>query len=149
MKKVQSLPLTGIVMAALAVSLVLTGTGQAQDDLPIFTGKFTLSDSIQWSQTVLKPGNYTITIGSSGMPTVALVRDGQGRPIARFVSMIDSGAPSAGDTLRIHEKNGRLCVYSLALASLGKVLVYDSALANESRREAHATQAVPVILARR
>jgi hypothetical protein len=65
------------------------------------------------------------------------------------VSGIDGGRTSAGNALLIKEKGGQLCVYSLALASLGKVLVYDPGLARHAVMEARASQTVPVILAKR
>lgn len=135
--------------AALLMSLFLIAASQAQTDLAVFTGKFTLGNQVQWGETVLQPGDYTITIESGSMPTFALVADGKGRPVARFVSAIDGGQTSGGNALFIREKDGQLRVYSLALSSLGRVLVYDPALAREAVLEAHASQSVPVMLARR
>jgi len=40
-------------------------------------------------------------------------------------------------------------VYALTLASIGRVLVYDRALAREAVMEARAPQTVPVMLAKR
>jgi hypothetical protein len=134
--------------AALLMSLFLIATSQAQTDLAVFTGKFTLGNHVLWGETLLQPGDYTLTIGSTSMPTFALVRDGKGRPVARFASRIDGGRTSAGNALLISEKDGQLRVYSLALRSLGRVLVYDPSLAREAVLEARAPQTVPVVLAR-
>ena len=38
------------------------------------------------------------------------------------------------------EKDGQLCVHTLALADLGMVLIYDPALAREVVQEARASQ---------
>jgi len=149
MKKVQGLAANKMLFAALSISLIVVGIAQAQMELPVFRGKFTLTTQVQWGKTVLPPGNYTITIGSSSIPTIASIRDGSGRPVADFMSGIDDGKTSAGNALLIREKNGQLRVYSLALASLGKVLVYDRALAREAVMEARAPQTVPVMLAKR
>jgi hypothetical protein len=149
MKKVQALAVIKMLFAALGFSLIVAGFAQAQVDIPVFTGKFTLTTQVQWDKTVLQRGDYTITIGSSSMPTFALIRDNKGRPVARFVSGIDGGPTSAGNVLLIREKSGQPRVYSLALASLGKVLVYDPALAREAVLEARAPQMVPVMLAKR
>jgi len=69
--------------------------------------------------------------------------------VARFVSGIDGGRIYTGNALLINQKRGQLPVYSLALATLGKVLVYDPLLAREVVLEARAPQTVPVILAKR
>ena len=124
-----------VLAAALLMSLFFIATSQAQTDLVVFAGKFTLTDKVLWGETVLQPGDYTITIGSTRMPTFALVRDGKGRPVARFASGI--------------EKDGQLRLYSLALRTLGRVLVYDPALAREAILEARSPQTVPVMLAKR
>jgi len=131
------------------MSLFFIATSQAQTDLAVFTGKFTLGNQVLWGNTVLQPGDYTITIGSSSMPAFALVRDSKGRPVARFVSRIDGGPTGAGNALLIREKDGQLRVYSLALRSLGRVLVYDPALAREAVLESRSLQTVPVMLAKR
>ena len=73
----------------------------------------------------------------------------RGRPVARFVSRIDGGRTSASNALLISEKNGQFPVYSLALRSLRRVLVYEPALARQAALEARAPQTVPVLLARR
>jgi hypothetical protein len=97
------------------MSVFLIATSQAQSDLSVFTGKFTLTHQILRGETLLRPGNYTIRIGSSRMPAFALIRDGQGRPVARFMSGIDAGRAGAGNALLLSEKGGQLRVHSLAL----------------------------------
>jgi len=148
MKKIQGLAVsTKMLFAAVSIGLIFAGIAQAQ--IPAFTGKFTLSTQVQWNRTVLQPGDYTITIESISAPAAALIRDSSGRPVARFISRIDSGKTSTGNALLIKEKDGQLHVYALALANLGKVLVYDPALSREAVLEARAAQTVPVTLAKR
>jgi len=149
MKNVQAAAVSRILFAVLGVSLVAGGIAAAQVDIPVFMGKFTLTTPVHWDETVLQPGDYTITIGSIGTPTAALVRDGSGRPVARFMTGIADGRRNATNALLIQEKGGQLRVYALALAGPGKVLVYDPALAREAALEARAAQTVPVTLAER
>lgn len=131
------------------MSLFLVAASQAQSDLSIFTGKFALATQVRWDTAVLQPGNYTITITSSRLPILALVRDSQGRPVGRFASGINAGKTSTRNALLLKEKDGQLHVCSLALASLGSVLVYDPVLAREAVMEARSIQTVPVTLAKR
>jgi len=43
--------------AALLMSLFLIASSQAQTDLAVFTGKFTLGNQVLWGKTVLQPGD--------------------------------------------------------------------------------------------
>ncbi len=149
MKQVRGSAVIKILVAVLGVSLMQVGIAHAQLDIPVFTAKFTLTNQAQWDKTVLQPGDYTITIGSLGTPTAVLVRDGRGRPVARFVSGIDDEKASARNALFLRETDGQLRVYALALASLGRVLVFDPILARKAVLEAGAPQTVPVTLAKR
>jgi len=133
----------------LLMSLFFVAASPAQVTLPLFTGKFALTGQVQWGKTVLQPGNYTIMIGSGSMPTLVLVRDSKGRAVAQFMGGIDSGKTSARNALLIKEKGGQMHVYSLELANLRRVLVYDPALARAAVLEARAPQTVPVLLAER
>lgn len=150
MRKVQALAVSRMLFAALNITLILGGIAQAQMELPVFTGEFTLTNQVHWGKNVLQPGNYTITLESSPGGTFALVRDNKGRGVGRFMSRFDEGRrTSTENALLIREKGGQLRVYSLELASLGKALVYDPVLARELVMEARAPKTVPVILAKR
>jgi hypothetical protein len=149
MKKIQRFEVSKMLLATLCMSFIASGIAQAQTDLSAFTGKFTLTNQVLWGESILSPGNYTIAVGSANGSTWALVRDGKGRPIARFMGGIDSGKKPAENALLVKEKAGQLHVYSLAIATLGRVLVYDPALAREAVLEARATQTVPVMSAKR
>lgn len=149
MKKLQEFKFSKALLAALSIGLMVVGAAQAQRDIPAFTGKFTLTTRVLWDKAVLQPGDYSITITSGSMPISALIRDSKGRPVGLFVTGIDEGKTSAGDALLIREKGGQLRVYSLALASLGRVLVYDPALARGLLMEARAPQTVPLMSAKR
>jgi hypothetical protein len=134
-----------VLAAALLMSLFFIATSQAQTDLLVFAGKFTLTDQVQWDKTVLQPGDYTIIIRSGSMLTLVLVRDSRGRAVARFMSGIDSGKTSARNALLIKEKGGQMHVYSLELASLGKVLVYDRALARAAVLDARSPDSASAV----
>jgi hypothetical protein len=146
MKKVQGLVVSRMLFAALGTSLIVAAIVQAQADLPTFRGKFTLATQVRWDTVVLQPGEYTITIESGSMPIFALVSDSKGRPVGRLVSTVDAGKTSVVNALLIREKGGQLRVYSLELASLGRILIYDPVLAREAVMEARAPQTVPVTL---
>ena len=152
MKKVHGLAATKAWLAALCISLIsLIGISHAQSDLSAFAGRFTLTQPTQWDSAVLQPGSYTVRIWSHGGETFALVRDSKGRSVGIFRSGIDEGKRCSENALLIGEKGGQLRVYSLALASLGRVLVYDAALARKAALEARsrASQTVPVMVAKR
>jgi hypothetical protein len=149
MKRIQGFEVSRMLLAALCMSLVAAGIAQAQSDLSAFVGKFTLTNQVLWGEIVLSPGDYTIAVGSANGSTWALVRDGKGRPIARFMGGIDSGKKCPGNALLVSERSGQLHVHSLALASLGKVLVYDPALARQVVLEARAPQKIQLTSAKR
>lgn len=131
-------------VTALFVSLLLIVTSHAQTGLPAYTGRFTLAQAIQWNTTVLQPGDYTIAIGSTGTPIMALISTISGRPVARVRNWSRSESTNRKDALLLKERNGRLQVYSLALADLGMVLIYDPALAREAVLESQVSQTVPL-----
>jgi hypothetical protein len=149
MKRVQGLSVSKVLFAALSISLIVGGIARAQMDLPVFTGKFTLTNPVQWNKTVLQPGHYTVTIGSGSEAKYALIRDREGRGVGLFVSSFNSRETSASNALLIRENGGQARVYALALASLGRVMVYDPVLGREAVMEARAPQTVPVMLAKR
>jgi len=149
MKKTQGLAVTKMLLRALCVSVMFVGVSQAQSDKLVFVGKLTLNQPTQWGTTLLQSGNYTIGIGSTTMPVKAYIRNSRGRAVAIVMSAIDAGTTSDGNKLLIAEKGGQPHVYALTLASIGRVLVYDPALAHQAVREARVPQTVPVVLARR
>jgi hypothetical protein len=149
MKKVRGLAVRKMLFAALGVSVLFTAIAQAQLGIPAFTGKFRLTTPVTWGEIVLRPGDYTITIASMNSPAAALITDGSGRPVARFMSGIDDGKTSTRTALLISKQGGQMRVYALALASQEKLLIYDRALAEEAAIEACAPQTVPVMLAKR
>jgi hypothetical protein len=149
MRKNQRMPGNRMVFAAILMSLFFVGTSQAQGDLPAYVGKFTLTDQIHWGNSVLQPGDYTITIGSTSTPIIALIRNGEGRPVARLLSAVRSGNKCVVNALLMKEKDGQFWVHSLALADLSMVLIYDPTLARETIQEARGSKTVPVTWAKK
>jgi hypothetical protein len=138
-----------MMLIAVVMSLFLATTAQGQTDLPVYRGKFTLTDQVRWGKSVLGPGDYTITIQSSGTPTIALVSKADGTAGFRVVSTIRSGPASGVNALLAQDKDGQLTVHSLSLADVGMVLIYDPSLARKSVREARVSRTVPVLSAKK
>jgi len=145
MRKNQRPPGNKVLFATILMSLFFVGTSHAQGDLPVYVGRFTLTDQIHWGNSVLQPGRYTITIGSTSTPIIALIRNGEGRPVARLLSGVRSGNTSVVNALLMKEKDGQFWVHSLALADMRMVLIYDPTLARETAQEARVSKTVPVM----
>jgi hypothetical protein len=138
-----------IILIAIVTSRFLVVAAQGQTDLPVYRGKFTLTDQVCWGKSVLGPGDYTITIHSSGTPAIATVSKAYGTASFRVVSTTRGGPPRGVNALLARDKDGQLTVHSLSLADLGMVLIYDPSLARESVREARARRTVPVLSAKK
>ena len=100
--------------------------------------------AIQCNTSVLQPGDYTITVGSTGAPIIALISTVSGRPVARVRNWSRSETSHGQNALLLKERHGHLQVYSLALADSGLVLIYDPALAQEAVLESQVRQTVPL-----
>lgn len=136
-------------LAALVMSLLCVGTIQAQTDLPVCRGEFTLPYQVHWGKSVLQPGDYTITIQSFGIPNIAKISKSDGSGGILVVARVH-GEPRRGvNALLVKDKDGELTVHSLSLASLKMVLIYDPSLARESVQEARVNRTVPVVWARK
>ena len=150
MKKVQGLALPTMMFAVVCVSVLMAGVSHAQGDAASFVGKFTLTTPVQWQKTILQPGDYTFTVWPrEGNLTLVYLRHSKGDSVGFFLSAIRDERKSDRNALFLKNKDGQLRVYSLELASLGQVLVYDPALAREAVTEARALQTAPVMVAKR
>jgi|ERR1700722_4321141 hypothetical protein len=138
------MPGSKVLVTALFVSVLFIVTLHAQTDVPAYTARFTLAQPIQWNTSVLQPGDYTIAIGSTGTPIIALIRTVSGRSVAILRNWSRSERTNGKNALLLKERNGRLQAYSLALADLGMVLIYDPALAREAVLESQVSQTVPL-----
>ena len=97
----------------------------------------------------MQPGDYTISVPATGFPSIASISTVSGHPIAFLRNSGQSDSTNNKNTLLLKEKNGHLRVYSLELADLGMILIYDPALARQAVLESQSTQTVPLILAKR
>jgi len=132
------------------MSLFLVGISHAQVGLSSYVLKFTLTAQTRWGESILQPGDYTITIESIAPPGFAVIRTREGRSVAIVMSRLHSEKTSTErSAILMKEKDGQLCVHSLVLADLRMVLIYDPALAREVVQEARASQTVPVMWAKK
>jgi hypothetical protein len=139
---------TPLLVTGLLAGLFFAGTTHAQGRPPAYIGKFTLTQRVRWGNGVLQSGTYTITIKSTGSPIVATIRNAEGDAVTNVVSGARTSSADAANALLLKEKEGCLTVYSLALADLGMVLIYDPALAREAVQEARASKTVRVMWAK-
>src|SRR6266700_4026407 len=119
-----------MLLATLVMSLLCVGTVQAQ--FPVYRGKFTLPYQVHWGMSVLEPGDYTITIQSTGIPIIALISKADGTGGTRVVTGVRDQPTNGVNALLLKHKDGELTVHSLSLADLRMVLIYDPPLARES-----------------
>ena len=149
MKAIQGLTATKWLVGVLFASFLFATAAQAQGQRPAYAGKFTLPYEVHWGKSVLPPGDYTLTIKSTGAPMIALLRSASGDAITYVVNRsVDTGSKGM-NALLIKERGGQRIVHSLALNDLGLVLIYDPSLAHEKPlvQEAKNVRAVPVISA--
>jgi hypothetical protein len=146
MKGIQGLTATKWLVVAFLASFFFAGAAQAQGQLPAFAGKFTLPYEVHWGNSVLPPGDYSLTIKSKGTPMIALVRTADGEAVTYVMNGAVETHPNGQNALLIKERRGQRIVHSLALNDLGVVLIYDPSLAHEKPlvQEARNIQAVPV-----
>jgi hypothetical protein len=137
-----------MLVTALFVSLLSLVTLHAQA-APAYKATFTLAQPIQWNTTILQPGVYTISVPTTGFPSIASISTVSGHPVAFLRNRGQSDSTNDKNTLLLKEKNGHLRVYSLELAELGMILIYDPVLARQAVLESQANQTVPLILAKR
>jgi hypothetical protein len=149
MRTDHGVPRINMLPVTLLMSLLCVGTMYAQADLPVYGGKFTLSYRVHWGKSVLQPGDYTITVQSTGTPTIALICKADGDAGIRVVSTVRSGPTNGVNALLVRDKDGQPTVHSLSLADLGMVLIYDPSLARESVQEVRVSRTVPVMWAKK
>jgi hypothetical protein len=149
MKRKLKLAGTRMLLAALLTSLFFVGTARAQAQLPAFFGKFTLPYQVRWGGSVLRPGDYTLTIKSTGSPMIALVRTAHGDAVTYVMNGSLNGHTNGVNALLITDRGGQLTVHALALADLGVVLIYDRSLGKGPAKEARVEHTIPVMSAKK
>ena|SRR5580698_9142291 len=149
MTKNSRIPGSKVLATALVAGLLSIVSLHAQTNVSAYEGRFTVAQPIQWNTTILQPGDYVVTIPTAGSIVMASVRTASGSPVAFLMNCGQNDTTNRKNTLLLKEKNGRMQVYSLVLADLGKVLVYNPALARQAVLESQGSQTVPLVLAKR
>ena len=140
---------TKMFLVALGMTLLLFGKAQAQGTDMVLLGKFTVSQMIHWGKSVLPPGHYTMIIASTSNPVIVKVQNEDTGESFRVVTGVHEERTKGPNALLLQRKNGQQLVHSLSLPELGLVLIYEPAFASEPVLDAHASQAVPVQLAKK
>jgi hypothetical protein len=128
----------------LVASLLLIGVALAA---PIYRGSFTLPFDAHWGSTTLPAGDYMLRFEDVGSRAFLVVKETKsGRDVAFLTSVATNETTSTGQSaLLVATTGNQRVIYSLRLAELGEVFVYDSNAAREEVREASHTQTVPII----
>lgn len=112
---------------ALATFLFLVclvpGAANAQN---LVSGKFHLKNEVRWGQTVLQPGDYTITVPTVAPVPLATIADAEGNNILMVSTMIRGQVKHGESSLLIVTNGTQRVVYSLNLPQLGVSLIYQS-----------------------
>lgn len=145
MKRIRKLTTVKLLLAALAITCLFAGRTNAQQ---AFTSEFTLPFEVQWGLAVLPAGEYRVTGDHSG--TVDIQEAKSGKFVAHVRCGIREDSRKGHSALLIATRGGQKVVHSLRLAVLGVTFIYDPALArNPEIMEAHKTQAVPLVTAKK
>jgi hypothetical protein len=107
----------GLALLALATSV---GVGHAAS---AYQGKFTLPVEVQWENTKLPAGDYTITLPSSGAPYTVYLQGAKASVIIQAVTS-EEGAASGRSQLNLKEIAGVPTIEALEVADLSLTLVY-------------------------
>jgi hypothetical protein len=149
MENLRAIAMTKLFVTALVMTLLLVGRAQAQGVDTVYRGTFTLTQPIHWGESVLRPGQYTMTIASIGNPAIVKVQNEDSGEAFLVVTTVREETTAGTSALFLQVKDGRVAVHSLSLPQLGIVLIYKPALAREPVLEARASQTVPVLVARK
>jgi hypothetical protein len=150
MRTHRSLAITKMFLLALVMTLLFVGRIRAQGAADsAYLGKFTLAKQIHWGKSVLRPGHYTIAIASSSSPVIVKVQNENTGESFRVVTAVHEEKTTGSNALLLQVKNGQPTVHSLSLPEIGMVLIYEPASRREPVVEAHASQVVPVLVAKK
>jgi hypothetical protein len=128
----------------LVASFLLIGVAFAA---PIYRGSFTLPFDAHWGSTTLPAGDYLLGFKDVGSRAFLVVRETKsGRDVAFLPSVATNETTATGQSaLLVATTGNQRVIYSLRLAELGEVFVYDFKAAREEVGEASRTQTVPII----
>jgi len=115
-----------------------------------FQGKFSLPHEVRWGQTVLPAGDYLITFNDF-TPTVVFIRDAKTLRTFGFHRVQVQESNAEGESALLLATHGKQrVVHSLRIAEIGRVFVYDPALARARPvAAARQAQAIPVLVAKK
>jgi hypothetical protein len=87
-------------------------------------GVFTLSHEVHWQNCVLKPGDYSFSFKSNGLPTLLTLRglNGTGTDAMLLVSEVETSKPDEATRLLLVSRDGKSFVSSMSLPSYDMVL---------------------------
>jgi hypothetical protein len=87
-------------------------------------GAFTLSHEVHWQSCVLRPGDYTFSVRSSGPPTLLTLRgmNGTGTDAMLLVTDVESPKPDEASRLVLVSRDGKSFVSSMTLPEYDMVL---------------------------
>jgi hypothetical protein len=114
-----------------------------------FRGTFTLTEETHWGQAVLRAGDYELSIVSTGLPSMVVIRDAaSGSKVATLFPRVRELSATGENELLLGTQGRRRVIYSLRLPELGMAFISDPALARGAENEgAGKKQVVPVIVA--
>jgi len=135
--------LAGVLLA----TCLFASSANAQSAL---NGKFTLTENAYWGRGVLPAGDYELSINSTALPAVVVVRDARnGKTVAMLFPQVRELSTTGESELLIGTRGKQRVIYSLRAPQLGMVFISDPALARGEKLDARETQTVPVIIARK
>lgn len=145
---VRSITKVTLLAVMLGATLLFASAANAQSE---YQGKFTLPFEARWGRAVLPAGQYWLTCVHFNPGTVLVIRDANNRRIVAYESAVFREDSATGESALLVGKQGKQrAVHSARIAELGAVFVYDPELARgQAVEEAHKTQVVPVIVAKK
>jgi hypothetical protein len=147
MKLKNVLNATKVVLFA-AVMLAACLSASAAKAQSALNGKFTLTENAYWGHGVLPAGEYELSIATTGLPSMVVVRDATtGKEVAKLFPQVRELSIKGESELLIGTRGKRSVIYSLRVPALGMVFIWDPNLAREAEQEARNARVVPVIVA--
>jgi hypothetical protein len=120
----------GLALLALATSASIDNATTA------YQGKFTLPVEVQWGNTKLPAGDYTITVSSSGAPYRVYLQGPKASAIIQAVTAEDAAA-SGHSQLDLSDIAGVQTIEAVELPDLGLTFIYR---ARTQRQSVHETR---------
>ncbi|HET7183363.1 MAG TPA: hypothetical protein VFI82_01680 [Terriglobales bacterium] len=141
--------LTARLLVASLAAAALFAPASANAAAPFFQGRFSLPHKVRWGKAMLPAGEYRLRVDNLSAATVAAIQDVEsGKTVAMVLCDIteDDKNTKEGNALLISSKGGQRIVHSLKLATVGKVFIFEPALARgQGTIEARERQSVQVV----